>query len=205
MARDRDDQDGTGRRVGILVVLLALLFAAGLFLWRSPGPTNAPSPGATATQSPPRQTASAPPSAPAPACSAPRPGAAGVFEVHFDFDKSDIRDEDLHWLTDAANAYSELAHELAECSAAGASVIARLDVIGHADSAGPRDYNQSLSERRAAEVTRQLTRRGVPEGAIKASGVGEDDLAVPTPDNTPNPENRRAAVKIVIEAVAPNS
>lgn len=208
MAKYRGD-DGSGRRTGLIVLLLALLFAGGLFFWRTHQSAPVPVQSASETAAPERsrspQTAANIPAEPrAHNCTAPGPGAAGVFELHFDFDKSDIRDSDRHWLEDAANAYSEIERQLAECTSRN-QVIVRLGVVGHADTAGPRDYNQSLSERRAAEVTRGLVRHGVPESQIRASGVGEDDLAVETPDNTPNAANRRAGITITIEVVAPNS
>ena len=39
-----------------------------------------------------------------------------------------------------------------------------------------------------------LIKYGIPASQIVAVSAGEEDLAVPTPDNTPNAENRRVRV-----------
>ncbi|CTP92312.1 outer membrane protein/peptidoglycan-associated (lipo)protein [Xanthomonas translucens pv. poae] len=76
--------------------------------------------------------------------------------ILFDFDKSQIR-------ADAAKVLDTLATALG-------SVQARdLEVGGHTDSKGGDDYNQALSERRAAAVLEALRARGL---ALKASAKG---------------------------------
>lgn len=67
-------------------------------------------------------------------------------------------------------------------------------VIGHTDTAGPPDYNLRLSERRAENVAAELIREGIPAQIVTTEGVGENDLAVQTPDGTPLEENRRATI-----------
>ncbi len=74
-------------------------------------------------------------------------------------------------------------------------------VTGHTDTVGAADYNQALSERRADSVRSELIADGVPASAIEAKGVGESDLAVPTPQGVNEPRNRRT----VITASAPGS
>jgi len=44
---------------------------------------------------------------------------------------------------------------------------------GHTDSTGPEDYNQKLSERRAASVKSWLVSNGIPESRLTAVGYGE--------------------------------
>lgn len=46
----------------------------------------------------------------------------------------------------------------------------------HADSRGPAEYNQWLSERRAARSLQYLLDLGIEEGRIEASGKGESEL-----------------------------
>ncbi len=66
-------------------------------------------------------------------------------------------------------------------------------VQGYADTVGRPGPNQILSERRANEVRRQLLADGV-QANISTQGFGETQLAVPTPDNTPEQRNRRAVI-----------
>ena len=69
-----------------------------------------------------------------------------------------------------------------------------ITVGGHADTAGPPDYNMQLSERRANNVAAELTRAGIPATIVTTEAFGETDLAVQTPDNTPEQANRRATI-----------
>ncbi|CAH7407485.1 Outer membrane protein A precursor [Vibrio chagasii] len=46
-------------------------------------------------------------------------------------------------------------------------------VVGHSDSIGSTDYNQSLSEKRAKEVADYLREQGINSSRIKVQGMGE--------------------------------
>ncbi len=71
----------------------------------------------------------------------------------------------------------------------------RFRIEGHTDTVGAASLNQALSERRAAAVGRYLTQRfGVDSGRLETIGLGQTQLLVPTPDNTPSAENRRVQV-----------
>jgi len=68
-------------------------------------------------------------------------------------------------------------------------------IEGHTDTIGAKGYNQSLSERRAAAVAEYLASHfGVSQSRLVTVGVGSDHLLVPTPDQTPEPRNRRVQV-----------
>ncbi|WP_395093483.1 OmpA family protein [Vaginella massiliensis] len=75
-------------------------------------------------------------------------------------------------------------------------------VEGHTDAAGSEQYNQGLSERRAASVVRYLVNKGVNKDQITPIGKGESDLKHKECDphtNCPawkNLENRRVVFKI---------
>ncbi|HYF08752.1 MAG TPA: OmpA family protein, partial [Acetobacteraceae bacterium] len=71
----------------------------------------------------------------------------------------------------------------------------RFLIEGHTDTVGDARANQRLSERRAAAVRTWLIRRHAIAGdRLQAVGRGESDLAMPTPDNTPEVRNRRVRV-----------
>jgi OmpA-OmpF porin, OOP family len=71
----------------------------------------------------------------------------------------------------------------------------RFRIEGHTDTVGSRAYNKELSARRATAVTDYLASNfHVERSRVEAIGMGEDGLLVPTPDQTPEPRNRRVQV-----------
>ena len=113
-----------------------------------------------------------------PAAPAPLPE-AGV--IYFDFDKSNLR-------PDAQAALDDIIFDIRDRDLAG------IVSAGHTDTAGPPDYNMGLSEKRAETVATELVQAGIPAQIITTEAFGETDLAVPTPDNTPDQANRRVVV-----------
>lgn len=125
--------------------------------------------------------ASAPPPPPAPP-PAP-PAAPRQFIVFFGFNRHELTDEALRVVADAADAAKQTG---------AASIV----IIGHTDSSGAVEYNQKLSERRAAAVKTALVRDGLPAASISTSGKGEDELVVRTADGVQEPQNRRATIDL---------
>ena len=66
---------------------------------------------------------------------------------------------------------------------------------GHTDTVGSAAYNQALSERRAQAVANYLESKGVSADRMTVRGYGFSQLAVQTPPNTPNAENRRTEIR----------
>jgi outer membrane protein OmpA-like peptidoglycan-associated protein len=73
-----------------------------------------------------------------------------------------------------------------------------LEIIGHTDDKGSHDYNQTLSERRAASVADHLRANGIASTRIKTRGMGETDPKSPNDTEANQAENRR--VEFVITA-----
>ncbi|MCG8615592.1 MAG: OmpA family protein [Desulfobacterales bacterium] len=71
-----------------------------------------------------------------------------------------------------------------------------ISIIGHADSQGSPAYNMALSLERAKAVAGILARYDTGLRQIYVQGYGEYDLLVPTPDETPEPRNRRVEIMI---------
>ena len=71
-----------------------------------------------------------------------------------------------------------------------------MEVIGHTDTTGPDTVNQRLSEQRARAIASLLSARGVAVDRIVATGRGENDLLVKTPDETAEPRNRRVEIMV---------
>ena len=72
-----------------------------------------------------------------------------------------------------------------------------VEVAGHTDSTGTEDYNQSLSERRAASVARYLNTQGVISQRIITVGMGE---LRPVADNS-TPDGRQVNRRVEITMV----
>src|SRR5262249_13887026 len=118
---------------------------------------------------------------PPPPTTAPQ---ATSFMVFFDWDRSNLSDQALQTIRQAAAAFKQRGS-------------ARITATGHTDTSGPENYNMALSLRRANAVKDALVREGVPATAIAVVGRGEQGLLVPTPDGVREPQNRR--VEIVMQ------
>src|SRR5829696_6570075 len=124
-----------------------------------------------------------PETAPPPPPSAPSV-APPSFMVFFDWDRSNLSDQALNTIRQAAAAFKQKGN-------------ARITATGHTDTSGPEAYNMALSLRRANAVKDALVREGVPAQAIAVIGRGEQGLLVQTGDGVREPQNRR--VEIVIQ------
>ncbi len=95
-------------------------------------------------------------------------------------------------LTPAAiAALDELGKALSSPTLAGY----KFRIEGHTDTVGTKPYNKSLSERRAEAVSAYLSQKyGVGQTRLEVIGLGSDHLLVPTPEQTPEPRNRRVTV-----------
>lgn len=69
-----------------------------------------------------------------------------------------------------------------------------VQVTGHTDRLGSVADNDRLSLARAQTVRKMLIQRGLQSGFIRAVGRGEREPLVPTPDDQPEPRNRRVEV-----------
>jgi outer membrane protein OmpA-like peptidoglycan-associated protein len=68
-------------------------------------------------------------------------------------------------------------------------------VEGHTDTVGGEQFNLALSAQRADAVTLYLSSHfGVDPAALEPVGMGKDHPLVATPDQTPEPRNRRVQV-----------
>ena len=112
---------------------------------------------------------------------APEP-VARDFLAYFDFDKTNIR-------PDAASILDRVAEAMAKVGSNSVSV------VGHTDTMGPAEYNQKLSVERAFSVVDYLKSKGIDSG-FAASGAGQTDLRVPTPDEVEEQENRNVQIHI---------
>lgn len=106
--------------------------------------------------------------------------------IYFDFNKATIKGNSAPTLTAAAKIFQQFP-EL------------KVEVSGHTDNVGSRDYNVDLATRRAEAVKQYLVDRGVAAERIKIRGAGPDE---PIADNTKasgRAKNRRIEFKIMVE------
>jgi peptidoglycan-associated lipoprotein len=100
-------------------------------------------------------------------------------KVYFDYDQDVLRD-DARAVLDAKVPIL-LANP-------GVSV----EITGHTDERGTAEYNLALGQRRAAQVKRYLTAKGVPDSRLTAQSLGDSQPAVDGTDESAYEQNRRA-------------
>ncbi len=69
-------------------------------------------------------------------------------------------------------------------------------VVGHTDTMGAARANYALGIKRANTVREILVRAGLSPATVEVTSHGEADLLVKTPDNTPEPRNRRVEITV---------
>ena len=67
-------------------------------------------------------------------------------------------------------------------------------VIGHTDSVGSQQSNDTLSQQRAESIRAGLMKNGIAPENILAVGRGKRELLVLTADNVAEPRNRRVVI-----------
>ena len=75
-------------------------------------------------------------------------------------------------------------------------VVQDVVVIGHTDTMGTQPANYALGLKRAMTVRNILVEAGLDGATIDVTSVGELDLVVKTPDETPEPRNRRVEIAV---------
>lgn len=107
--------------------------------------------------------------------------------INFDFNKSNIRDADRDELEKGIKFIKKYPN-------------AKIKLAGHTDSVGTDEYNQGLSERRAATAKKYF----VDEGKIEAKrmstvGYGESKPAASNKTNEGRAQNRRVEILILAD------
>ena len=69
-------------------------------------------------------------------------------------------------------------------------------VIGHTDTTGGTAANLALGLKRAATVRQLLIDTGIDGSLVEINSHGEGDMLIKTPDNTPEPRNRRVEIAV---------
>jgi peptidoglycan-associated lipoprotein len=104
-------------------------------------------------------------------------------QVHFDYDKSEIRADDqgiLDWKVRFLQANASMT----------------IRISGHADDRGSDEYNLALGNRRAAAAKRYLVSKGIAESRITTDSFGEERPQDTAANEAAWAANRRAEFTI---------
>ncbi len=71
-----------------------------------------------------------------------------------------------------------------------------VSVIGHTDTMGKPDWNEALALKRAEAVAELMRGQGLKFHALSVESHGERNLLIATPDETPEPRNRRVEISL---------
>ena len=69
-------------------------------------------------------------------------------------------------------------------------------MIGHTDTTGSPAANLALGLKRAETVRQLLIETGIDGSLVEINSHGEGDMLIKTPDNTPEPRNRRVEIAV---------
>ncbi|MCY0991466.1 OmpA family protein [Nannocystis sp. ILAH1] len=75
----------------------------------------------------------------------------------------------------------------------------KIEIQGHTDDVGGRDFNLELSQRRADSVKRYLVEHGIEESRVKTTGFGPDKPIDPAKTSKARAKNRRIEFKVLID------
>ncbi len=140
------------------------------------------------------------PTPPAPIPTPPQPtgpaaGSKGDFaakstdRVYFDYDQYNLDDSDRRSLATQITWLKQFPST-------------RVEVQGHADERGTRDYNIALGERRAQAVSQYLQQQGIAATRIQTISFGKDKPMDPGHDEAAWARNRNAYSNIIVEAIS---
>ena len=105
-------------------------------------------------------------------------------DTFFDFDKDTLKPEGRQVLDQVASQVETINLE-------------PLIAVGHTDSIGTEQYNQGLSERRAASVKNYLVSKGIAADRIYTEGKGESQPIASNATREGRAQNRRVEIEIV--------
>lgn len=112
-----------------------------------------------------------------------RVGKVDLYGIYFDTAKATLKPESGQTLQQVLGVLN-------------ADVGLRLIIAGHTDSEGGDDYNQELSERRAASVVAWLTEKGVAANRLTSEGLGESRPVADNRSEAGRALNRRVEVRV---------
>ncbi len=183
------------RSISMSALAVAAAFTVSACASNPPPEPEAPvAPTETAVVTPPRVSPPpAPPTPPQP--SGPAAGSRADFSakttdrVYFDYDQHTLDDADRR----ALNAQVAWLKQYPTT---------RVEVQGHADERGTRDYNIALGARRAESVASYLKAQGIAADRIGTISFGKDKPLDAGNDEAAWARNRNAFTNVIVEAIS---
>jgi outer membrane protein OmpA-like peptidoglycan-associated protein len=114
---------------------------------------------------------------------AARPPAPHHFTLYFKFESDELTDDSKALLPEILDTVKQRA-------------VPEVVVVGHTDTMGAARANVDLGLKRATMVRDQLVGVGLNPALIEVTSHGEADLLIATPDETPEPRNRRVEISV---------
>jgi outer membrane protein OmpA-like peptidoglycan-associated protein len=111
------------------------------------------------------------------------PPAPRRFTLYFRFESDELTDQSKALIPEILAAVK-------------AHAVQDVVVVGHTDTMGTQRANYALGLKRALMVRNLLVDAGLNGSAIDATSIGELDPVVKTPDETPEPRNRRVDISV---------
>ncbi|GAC1455479.1 MAG: hypothetical protein PVSMB1_05000 [Gemmatimonadaceae bacterium] len=111
------------------------------------------------------------------------PPAPKHFTLYFRFDSDELTDESRALVPEIKKSVKE-------------STMPDIVVVGHTDTVGTPRTNFELGLKRATRVRSLLTKAGLDASTIDVTSLGETDPLIQTPDQTPEPRNRRVEIAV---------
>lgn len=180
------------RTLGLSLLAGAALLASACA--SNPPPTPVPAPPMIAEApkppTPPTPVASRPTPPPGPAAGSRADFAAKATDrVYFDYDQYNLDDADRRALATQVSWLKQYPST-------------RVEIQGHADERGTRDYNIALGDRRAQAVASYLQSQGIPATRMQTISFGKDKPQDPGHDEAAWSRNRNAYTNVIVEAVS---
>jgi outer membrane protein OmpA-like peptidoglycan-associated protein len=111
------------------------------------------------------------------------PPAPRHFTLYFRFESQELTDESRALVPEILRTVKQRADP-------------EVAVVGHTDTMGAPRTNVALGLKRAATVRDFLVAAGLDPSTVELRSHGEGDLLIRTPDETPEPRNRRVEIAV---------
>lgn len=105
------------------------------------------------------------------------------FTLYFRFESNELTDESRALVPEILNIVKQRA-------------VPEVMVVGHTDTMGGPRANIDLGMTRATTVRNLLVQAGLDAATVEATSHGESNLLIHTPDETPEPRNRRVEISV---------
>lgn len=108
-------------------------------------------------------------------------------KVQFEVNKADLIPQEATKLDELATVFAKYPEN-------------KIVIEGHTDSDGKDEYNQKLSERRAAAIEAYLKAKNLGIASLTSVGYGESRSIAPNDSPVNKAKNRRVEIKIAVDA-----